>query len=139
MPICHRCGKILCNEQSLRYHLNKQVSCNTTRQEKPVEKWNHDLFNILSTQSKKLTESNVMILDSQYKIQKIEKDDDCDFHSYILHGNPKYFFNHLKQPGLFMEKISCQKKFNVCFMNNKNRRLTSYKSKQHYFIVKENI
>ena len=29
MSICPRCGKVLCNEQALQYHLNKKVSCNS--------------------------------------------------------------------------------------------------------------
>lgn len=30
MPVqCYRCGKFLCNEQSLYYHLNKKVKCNS--------------------------------------------------------------------------------------------------------------
>jgi len=31
MPICPRCGKILCNDQALRYHLNKKVPCNSLK------------------------------------------------------------------------------------------------------------
>ena len=27
MPQCFRCGKMMCNEQALNYHLNKQVPC----------------------------------------------------------------------------------------------------------------
>ena len=31
MSICPRCGKILCNEQALMYHLNKKTPCNSLK------------------------------------------------------------------------------------------------------------
>ena len=31
MPICPRCGKNLCNDQALRYHLNKKTPCNSLK------------------------------------------------------------------------------------------------------------
>ena len=31
MPVCPRCGKVLCNEQSLMYHLKKKVRCDSLK------------------------------------------------------------------------------------------------------------
>ena len=127
MPLCPKCGKNLCTEQSLLYHLSKKNKCDKVHTFVHID----PIYNIL--QSDVDFNSTIIIINKYFKILKISKHDDCEVK--IIPN----FLENLKNPCDFVnwideDKVYCE--LYSTFKNNVCAKLRIYITDSHIYIKK---
>lgn len=132
MPICPRCGKCLCTEQSLEYHLSKKKRCDIPNLDLDTTDivLQDPIFKLL--QSDLDFESSVIVICNYFKILAINKyDNEIKNHTnFIMNlAKPQDFVNIVQQKQIYSE-------FHTTFMNGVCAKIRMYKTKNMIYIKK---